>query len=190
MTIFGLAWGYRVREVTPLAKLIAIRFGDCCDQDACGIAEWGDLQEWCCAGRNEIEDALRLLALNENVIWSKKADGTIGFSLPVQARAAQSRNAVADTSISSIYVIRGRSGHKIGISGQLANRVEGIRAATVDDTIALKWSHQAATPIIRKAERLAHALLAGKLIRNEWFDVSAEEAISAVTAALNQAAQS
>lgn len=188
MTMFGMSWGLRVTGVSPLAKLVAIRLGDGCDQDARGYAYVDTLMEWCCAANHiELFNALRELVQEYDVAWAEQSGGRLDYSLPYQARPDRTKREKIDPP-GWIYIMHGRIGRKIGITGNLTGRVAGLRLATLDDSIVLEWSATAAMSVIRRAERSAHGALADKLIRNEWFDVSADEARLAVEAAVNEAA--
>jgi hypothetical protein len=186
MTMFGASWGLKLFSVTPVAKLVAIRLGDGCNVDATGKTDLADLIEWCCASREEVLDGLRLLAEKEGIEWSE-ANGTLGYALPPAARPPRHEPRVPVEGAYTIYIIRGRLGRKIGITKSLAQRVEGLRIAGLDDSVACEWSFDGPASFIRRAERLAHQKLAAKLIRNEWFDISTEEARAAVEAAIVQA---
>jgi hypothetical protein len=187
MTMFGLSWGLRLERLDPVSKLVAIRLGDGCDTYGRGNADIQDLIEWCCADRKEIFAALQVLAFKENVAWSANSDGGITYSLPPQARPMERERPAQDNSQSAIYIMRGRLGRKIGISKNVAVRLDGVRLATLDDGIALEWHIEERTPVIRKAERIAHIALAEHLVRNEWFSVSLEDAMKAVTMAVVRA---
>jgi len=58
MTMFGLGWGLKLQGVSSLGKLVAIRLGDGCDQEANGASSIEQLSEWCGATRAEILEAM------------------------------------------------------------------------------------------------------------------------------------
>lgn len=185
MTMFGASWGLGLLYVPPIAKLVAIRLGDGCDADAAGVAYFDDLQEWCCASQADIRHALEVLAVLQKVAWVEQPDGSITYELPAQARPLRRGETRRDPN-GSVYVMRGRLGLKIGITQSVQQRVEALKLATLDDAVELLWSANHRMSVIRKVERHAHAALAAKLIRNEWFAVTQEEAVAAVQAAFKE----
>lgn len=85
--------------------------------------------------------------------------------------------------MTSVYVIGQDGGpKKIGIAGNVRARFNVIRSASLVDVAIL---HD--RPIGEdawKVEGHAHRLLQAKRIRGEWFDVTTEEAVSAIDAAM------
>lgn len=186
MTIFGALWGHGLSAVTPLAKLVAIRLGDGCNTEAIGTTHMDDLVDWCCAPSTEITDALNLLATYHYVTWSATADGDLTYQLPAAAWPNRVRDRGSIERTGTIYIIRGRLGLKVGITKSLPRRLETLGVATLDDGLKVEWSIDLRMDIVRQAERRAHQKLAAKLVRNEWFDVSIEEAKTAVTTAIEE----
>ncbi len=188
MTMSGAVWGLDLIGITPVAKLVAFKLGDIGDGDGVGTIEVSRLAEWCCAPVEEVFVALVLLAERHGIEWASRPDASIEFTLPVAARQIVHKAAPRGMLPTTIYIFRGRVGIKIGITGQRVEaRLKGVRLATLDDSISVEWSFEDRESIIRLSERLAHAKLAAKLIRNEWFDVSLEDAIAAVVAAIQEA---
>lgn len=185
----GVAWGLGLIGVTPIAKLVAIRIGDMSNTEGIGALASSELAEWCCcASSDEVFDALELLAKHSDVEWTVGSRGVVSYKLPDVARPALYKVQPRGTLPAQIYIFRGRLGLKIGITTKsLKARLDGMRAATLDDSISIEWSVEDRESVIRLSERLAHAKLAAKLIRNEWFDVSLEDAIAAVVAAIEEA---
>jgi hypothetical protein len=83
----------------------------------------------------------------------------------------------------SLYVIGSDTGpQKIGVSANVARRLAVLQTHSPH---ALTAHHQAQPASdARLVERVAHALLAAKRLRGEWFDVSVEDAIAAIDQAI------
>lgn len=185
MTMFGAAWGLSLVGIGPLQKLVAIRLGDGCDVDGSGKTDLADLIEWCGTSQSELVQALNALA-SSGVTWRRLDDGRIQYQLPEASQPKRNASSVPDTSRSFIYVVRGRIGIKVGITKSVAQRLDNLRVATLDDSITLVWSVTVPTRSVRKVERRAHEILASKLLRNEWFAAEEAQAIAAVQAALKE----
>src|SRR5271167_3144811 len=105
MTFRATAWAFRLREVSPLAKLLAIYSSDFFQEDAeCPAAPivLSKAAEFCGAGISDIKDALRELEA-VGVTWENDK-GTVILYLPVEIPAVGGRS-VHDRSLCSIYVI-------------------------------------------------------------------------------------
>lgn len=77
-----------------------------------------------------------------------------------------------------VYVISaGPMAQKIGISAKATVRLTNLQVAHHTD---LTLTHMTLVDDARSVERYAHALLATKRLRGEWFEVSPEEARSTV----------
>lgn len=77
-----------------------------------------------------------------------------------------------------VYVISaGDVRHKIGMANDPEVRLRSLRTGVPDE---LTLIHSVEVSHAQRAEAKAHQILAGKRIRGEWFDCSAEEAIAAV----------
>jgi hypothetical protein len=88
--------------------------------------------------------------------------------------------------VSYVYVISaGPLLHKVGISADPEGRIYGLRTGSPNE-IDLVESHLHPWP--RKVERHAHDILREKQVRGEWFAVSAQEARTAVLAAIARVA--
>jgi hypothetical protein len=186
MTMFGTSWGLSLDRVTPVAKLVAIRLGDACDQDAQGATSLAALAAWCGASKSNTLAALAQLQRRHDVIWRLDGD-RVEYQLPSGALPERlSRNPLRHEGKLTIYVMSGRHGVKVGITSKLVERVYSLRNAMLDDTIRSEWSRSAPTSVIRRAERRAHASLAAKLVRNEWFSATVAEAIRAAEDALDE----
>lgn len=93
-----------------------------------------------------------------------------------------------DTSLTAtiVYVIRAdEKRHKIGITGDLAQRLSALSTASGCDLTAVATFPSVAA---REVEKIAHWLLRDVRLRGEWFAVTAEAAITAVESALKLAA--
>lgn len=190
MTIIGMSWGLRLSDLTPLAKLVAVRLGDGCSVDGTGSENLAGLAAWCCADQASVIEALTILQSGvEGFSWQiDESQGWLIYQLPDDARP-QPRRAQENVfeAAGTLYIVRGRMGRKIGITRNMTNRLEGLRSATLDETITLEWSSSAPMSVVRRGERLAHELLAANLLRNEWFAVSLDQAKAAAHTALQRA---
>lgn len=187
MTVYGAVWALNLVEVTPLAKLVAIRLGDDCDADGRGTIDLGGLAEWCCASVVDVEAALSLLDDLADVRWASLEANVIRFNLPYQARVSGMPSRQVIEGKLTLYVMTGPVGVKVGITSQLERRVAGLRLALLTDSINCVWSTEAAESVIRRAERLAHSALAANLYRNEWFTCTPQEAIDSCIKAVDEA---
>jgi hypothetical protein len=187
MTMFGHSWGLNLVGVTPVAKLIAIYIGDSCNQDAQGRASISDLASWCGVKPRLVLGALAVLERRCGVIWRLVDADAVEYQLPGDALPPKrDRNQQRHEGKLTLYVMTGRHGVKVGITTNLQERVYSLRNAMLDDTVTAKWSATAPTSIVRRAEMRAHASLKAKLIRNEWFTASVDEAIAAASEALRR----
>jgi len=184
MTVFGVAWGHRQIDISPVAKLAAIYLGDASDHLGRGLVDLGSMAAWCCTDVEVLYGALKELSASADCqIFVDGRD--VEFMLPHAAQPERrQRQAVESTLV--LYVMKGRIGTKVGITANLQQRLAGIRASTLDDTVEVIWSVERCAGAIRRAERRAHAILAQHLIRNEWFSINPETAIVAARHALTE----
>lgn len=87
----------------------------------------------------------------------------------------------------SIYVICSDKSTKIGISVRPKQRLRDLQASNPHDDLRLAFAAKGEAALIRKAERICHAKLADKRLRNEWFSIREDEGIKAVIDACNEA---
>lgn len=184
MTIYGASWGMGLQVDNPLAKLLAIALGDCCDAEGGGCSKLIALAQWCGTSEKELLSALTILKMSEDVHWGQYGD-EIQYRLPTGALAKRP-SSTASPGLLTLYVISGRVGVKVGITGSLEQRVDGLRVSLIDDTVTAVWSAEDFAPLIRRAEMRAHSKLAANRIRYEWFNCTAEQAIAAAKAALEE----
>ena len=89
--------------------------------------------------------------------------------------------------ILSIYVICAGPSAKVGISVRPKQRLADLQCANPHEVLTLVFVAKGDTTAIRKAERICHARLADKRLRNEWFSVSGDVAREAVIDSVNEA---
>lgn len=92
------------------------------------------------------------------------------------------------SSESSVYVIGSAGGpQKIGVATNPAHRLRMIQVSN-PTILTLQYSRPFARSVAFKVERVAHLLLAEKRINGDWFDVTAEEAVRAISEAAGKTA--
>lgn len=86
----------------------------------------------------------------------------------------------------TVYVVGGEAGpRKIGITGDIKARLYNLSFVSKQQ-LAVLASFDMAGDDARVVEKIAHALLQEKRSNGEWFNVSTEEAIAAITEAMTQ----
>lgn len=187
MTMNGMGWGLGLEGViSSVAKLVAIRLGDGCDQEGSGSTNIDALAAWCCADRATILKALRELEIEHDVHWGLYGD-TLNYRLPIDAQTPDRPQYGPDITPMELYVITSvRHGTKVGITRDIKARVAGLKTGLMDDSITAVWSLTGPAYLVRRAERNAHRRLVKHLIRNEWFSATTDIAIAAATAAYEE----
>lgn len=85
-----------------------------------------------------------------------------------------------------VYIARAEKiGVKVGISSDAVRRIKALRKEH-SVPISLEYCQIGDGPAIGAIEKQAHALLYAHLVKGEWFSVSVEQAVAAVTKAAAQ----
>lgn len=178
----GLFWAGQLRNVTPVAKLIAIRVGDICSElsPTCvltidAICDWTNSEE------RVVQAAIGELSLKGVLRFDENRPGSFEFHsllLPWKKPAEEER----DHRPAAIYVVSSPRFVKIGISRHWQNRLSGLRANCPEHDLEIVWLGKGPQYLIRKVERGAHEALATHHRISEWFSVPVEQAIAVVSA--------
>jgi T5orf172 domain len=89
---------------------------------------------------------------------------------------------------SSVYVLKSDHGLiKVGISKDPEKRLKGIRA---NSGLVIDLAHARELENAAAVEHAAHVILNTKRRGGEWFDITVEEAVSAIDAAIEGLARS
>jgi hypothetical protein len=177
--IMGLAWD--LTDISPLAKLIAIEiangYGPFCEHYD---RKMSTLEQFTGADRADI-----LAALDEiEGEWGGLrvqyfvSDGFVRISIPPRKPDAPAPPS-PEKPPHWVYVIRANALTKIGISGRVKDRFEGLQAWT-PEPLAIVWAGSGPVKIIRKVEHASHADLAAHREFGEWFRISPEIAVQTV----------
>jgi hypothetical protein len=188
MSIEGTAWAWRLKGVSPLAKLVALRIGDVyppmgefarCSLD--GLLEFTDASE------SLIRDAVAELVNKTEILFDERSHGEFWFWLPIEDRSVSKREKKEDQRRAHIYVISRPTFTKIGITTKNpARRMADLQAQSPEQKLTLAWSAWGPLHLIRKVEMEAHRVLAEHRVLSEWFAVTPERAIDVVRAVMVQ----
>lgn len=188
------AWAAALEGVTPIARLLAFWLGDQTQVGPDPIAtkhyhesDLTEAMEWIGCEVAEIEAAFEELTQHGMSKLAIVGD-QIRYRFPdsLERRRARSPKVVNEAPL-AIYVISGGDKvSKIGISEKPAMRLRSLQASNPGTRLHLVWQAKGPTAKIRRAEQRAHSLLSNRLIHNEWFGVSADEAIDVVKRALKE----
>lgn len=186
MSLRGMGWALGLRDVSPVAKLCALRIGDLADplQHFTSISR-AALAEFACCDIADIIPALVELETEAGVKWDFKQPDRCLCRLPLPEEKLGGGPPVYSGPL-TLYVISSGQATKIGISRDVNRRLDGL-ANSGGHMLTLEWVHVATAQLIRRAERLAHARLASHRVQGEWFSVTPAEAIAAAVAALSEA---
>lgn len=195
-----LALAMGLRNVTPAERLVALYLADRANGvDDDGSREWDDeseperfaplssIAEWCGCPENDVVNALA--GLSRHVFSGVRITAGVVFFrwVDMPPRATPPGSAPQQERQISIYVISaGQSASKIGISVDPENRLLGLQGANPLTRMTLEFHAQGGSSVVRKIEKAAHERLVAHLIGNEWFSVTADEAIGVVRALLSE----
>jgi hypothetical protein len=180
MTIKATAWASRLRNISPLAKLVAIAISDNYSETAPGAEiKVTYLSEFC-----NVEDADARAALVElgewtDLVYRYEEDGLVWVKLPITEDKNLSSRQKPNQSHCYIYVIAAASRTKIGISRSASVRMEYLQV-WAPETLRLAWTGSGPRHLIREIESACHKELAAQRLTGEWFSVSPDEAIALV----------
>ena len=185
-SLSGVAWALQLRGVSHLARLCAICIGDRGqDQNGFHVVPIRALIDFVEADYDNV-----LVALDElraaGLTWADNGAGAFACRIPDLDPRPQPAREPSESRM-AIYVFSSGSVSKIGISGDPAGRMANLHAARPFEPVRSHFVHHGPASVIRRAEKLAHARLADRLISNEWFNASPDECIAAVNAALVEA---
>jgi hypothetical protein len=178
MSYQAMEWAFDLRDVSPLAKLVAIRVADVfpplgefakCSRDG--------LLEWTGAPEAALRSAVAELVNNTEMLFE---DRGWWFLVPIENTKNGKLPEPTDRRKLTIYVIsRGRF-IKVGISLNALERLKQLQGGAPEQKFELIWKAVGPAYLIRKVEKATHESLAPHLVGNEWFAVSANQAIEAV----------
>jgi T5orf172 domain len=180
MTVKASAWAVRLRNISPLAKLVAIAISDNYDETAPGaVLRMAYLGEFCNVEHDDVRAALDELGEWTDLIYRYEEDGLVWVRIPIIEDKKVSSPKKPNKSHCYIYVIAAASRTKIGISRSAVVRLENLQAWT-PETLRLAWTVSGPRHLIREIEAACHNELAAQRVAGEWFSVSPDEAIAVV----------
>jgi hypothetical protein len=181
MTMQATAWATALRNVSPLAKLVAIALSDN-DHDGGHVSiEISYLCDYCGVSKEAIFEALGEIS---EIAWHDEGDRIECDLLTIKTvkETERERRPAPDGSPCEIYVMAVKDSIKIGISHNPQRRREELQIAAMQD-VRLVWTAQRMPRFLaRKVEVAAHARLEKFCVGGEWFSVSALVAIDVVRA--------
>lgn len=180
MSFQAMIWAFGLRDVSPLAKLVAIRVGDDCDAGVGTIAVVGirKLIDWCNADYDEVLLALAELRIH-GLNWRDDGAGSFEIHFPLINPTTAPDTKAPEERI-AIYVISSGVASKVGISRDPDGRLFGLQGGSPTTPLKKHFEHFGPASTIRAVERACHVRLEGCALGREWFDCSPEDCVAIV----------
>lgn len=178
MSIEHTMWGFKMRGVSPAAKLLAIHIGECCTVESSARVNVKSACEWACISELEFDAALTELSLY-GVDFGDKVAGEIFVQIPVKRHDFSAAPTQRDKS-GALYVVTGDGKTKIGISTDISTRIVSLQTG-VPFLLSLAFTLEDRS--IRRLlaiEQETHRRLAARRLSGEWFNISAFDAFDMV----------
>lgn len=191
-----LFWALALNDVSPSLRLLLLYMADRgrwtgteyepSSSAAAAAIDVAKAADWIGCETDEI--AAQLPALRAlGVMPAEIVNGILRFTFPDLPGDDVRSGTTKPERTHSIYVIAASANvSKVGISRFPGQRLAGLQSANPIQELRLAYvAHGPKTKIMR-AEQLAHAALSHFTIANEWFRVSADDAIEIVKAVLRE----
>jgi hypothetical protein len=178
MTIECTACAFRLCDVTPLAKLVAICVSDRCGPP--GLAnkhvDLKDIVKWTGAGPDYVLQTFDELEM-KGVECVDLGNDRFEFIFQIPPEPPQ---LPSPEEMLSIYVASADGATKIGIARDAKIRFKALQSTIPNGTLVSHFVARARASIARKVERLAHAHLSYCRTNGEWFRTSPRAAVDVV----------
>ena len=176
MTMKAMFWGFKLKGISSVVKLVAICLGDNAHDDVHGEVSIPYICEFAGAEPEEILAALEELSESAGVTFERAA-GLIRFWLPIEIE--RPTPATPDRRQCSIYVITSASATKVGISRDKVVRLQNLQS-WVPEKLTLVWSTPGPQHAIKRIEAAVHTDLSEHRLFGEWFAVTPDAAIESI----------
>lgn len=178
MSMEHTLWGFSLRGISPAAKLLAIRIGECCTVESSVRIDIAAACEWACLSDAQFNYALAELA-QRGVDYGDRRDGYVFVQIPVKRHDFSAPSKPKDAS-GALYVVTGDGKTKIGISRQPEERISSLQTGVPFRlSLAFTLEDQSIRRLLA-IEQETHRRLASQRLSGEWFSISAFDAFEMV----------